>query len=92
MKKVVFVCVNNARAWTEICHVFEKEQDAKNWCLEQYRHRYREDWDKEVKEYGGTEENFIEYLTSGEAWPFTYHDIDCDSGQVNKTPRAPIFT
>ena len=76
--KIVYVCVNDARQVSEICHVFTKEQDAKDWCLEQYRLRYKENWNKEVEEFGGTEEAFIEYLTSGEAWPFTFHDVDCD--------------
>lgn len=82
MKKVVYVCVDDVRFRNHICHAFSEEEDAQNWCLEQYRNRYGEDWVKLVDEYGtekyGTENGFIGYLTSGNAWPYTYYDVDCN--------------
>ena len=78
MKRVVYVCVDNSYITTRVCHVFFEEEDAQEWCLERYRNRYGEDWKKEVEDFGGDEKAFIEYLTSGEAWPYTFHDIDCD--------------
>lgn len=78
MSKVVYVCINDTRQTPEICHVFTKEQDAKDWCLGQYRLRYMANWDVKVKEHGETEEDFIQYLTSGEVWPYGYHDVNYD--------------
>lgn len=77
MKKVVYVCVDECYPTGRACHVFTEEEDAKEWCLEQYRHRYGKFWNEEAKEFE-SEQAFIEYLTSGEAYPFTFHDVDCD--------------
>lgn len=77
MKKVIYICTDECCPTTRVCHAFTEEEDAQEWCLEQYRHRYGKDWDKEASEFE-TEQAFIEYLISGEAWPYGYYDVDCD--------------
>lgn len=72
--KVMYVCCS----YDKPEHVFTKEEDAQNWCLDKHRSNYGSFWPIARQGSHMTEEEFIDFLKSGNEPPFTIHDIDCD--------------